>query len=141
MLLAAASYRRAVRKTPPLHPSARLFGAAPRRDGLWVSVWTTPKAVVCVTVGMAPGDASTTKRSVRYGGGQAASLAAEERLTAVWESYLADRAGGPDPQCRWHVFGAQGCEPPIAAPATTEGPVAVDLARRAVRNCFVPPKH
>jgi hypothetical protein len=115
-----------MRRTPDLHPSSRLFGAAPRHDGLWVSLWTTAGPVVCVTVGVAPGDASTVKRSIHASDPQAAVVAARRRLSALWDAYLADRAGGIP---RGTVHAAS-----VAAPVA-EGPVDTGVTRTALRNC------
>jgi hypothetical protein len=126
-----------MRRSPLLHPSARLVGAAPRHDGLWVSLWVTAHAVVCVTVGMAPGDASTAKRSIRLPDLETARLAARRRLSALWDSYLADRAG------RGRRFGAPpragfGFEAPAVGAPVDEGPVAADAGRPALRRCVAP---
>ena len=124
-----------MRTSPLLHPSARFVGAAPRHDGLWVSLWVTAHAVVCVTVGRAPGDASTAKRSIHVRDVDGARLAARKRLSALWDSYLADRA----------VRGRRSGRRPRAGLATTplapatpvrEGPLPADVGRVAVRRCF-----
>jgi hypothetical protein len=115
------AYRRWMRRTPDLHPSSTLFGTGPRHDGLWVSVWTTAGPVVCVTVGVAPGDASTVTCSIHASDAQAAVVAARGRLSA-----LADRAGGIP---RGTVHAAS-----VAAPAA-EGPVDTGVTRAALRNC------
>jgi hypothetical protein len=115
-----------MRRVPTLHSSSRLLGAAPRRDGLWVSLWLTGGPVVGVTVGVAPGDASTVKRSLRASDAEAAVAAARRRLSALWDAYLADRAGRFP---RGAVRAA-----PAAAPVV-EGPVDAGVTRAALRVC------
>jgi hypothetical protein len=117
-----------MQRAPALHPSSRLVGAAPRPDGLWVSLWATAGPVVCVTVGVAPGDASTAKRSIRGANADAALAVARRRLSALWDAYLADRAGRFP---RGTVRTAS-----VVAPVV-EGPVGAGVARAALLDCFV----
>src|SRR4051794_14112693 len=93
-----------MRMRPPLYPSAALVGAAPRRDGRWVSVWRVG-ALVCATLGAMPGDAATARRSTAHRDAADAATAARRRLDDPWDAYLADRAcppgrevGGPGPR-------------------------------------------
>jgi hypothetical protein len=122
-----------MRDRPFLHPTAELLGAAPRRDGLWVSLWATADGVMCATVGSVPGDASTAKRSVRHADGGAARAAIRERLDELWAAYLAE---GPVARLR---LGA-GLRPRLAGDATlaldatAERPVAAEIVRRAARG-------
>jgi hypothetical protein len=81
-----------MRRHPLRHPSASLIGSAPRRDGRWVSLWTTDDGLVCVTVGAVPSDASTAKRSSRRVDEHAARCAARELLELLWDDYLGDHA-------------------------------------------------
>jgi hypothetical protein len=122
------AYRRWMRRARALLPSSRLFGAAPRHDGLWVSLWATARPVVCVTVGVAPGDASTVKRSIQASDPQAALDVARRRLSALWNAYLADRAG--------RFPGGTVRAASVAAPVV-EGPVGAGVTRAALRDCFV----
>jgi hypothetical protein len=124
-----------MRRTPLLHPTARLVGAAPRHDGLWVSLWVTIDAVVCVTVGVVPGDASTAKRSLRLADGETARVAARGRLNALWDSYLADRAGRGR-RSRPRLRAGFGVEAPAVGAPVDEGPVGADGGRVALRGCF-----
>jgi hypothetical protein len=79
-----------MRSRPALHPVARLVGTAPRYDGRWVSVWTDD-AVVCVTVGLDPGDASTAQRGSVHANKVEARAAATRRLWSLWDAYLAEK--------------------------------------------------
>jgi hypothetical protein len=127
------TYGGAMRDRPLLHPSAELIGAAPRPDGLWVSLWATADGVVCPTIGSVPGDASTAKRSVRYADRDAARVAIRDRLDELWSAYLAE---GPVARER---FGA-GLHPrpaaaaPVSVPVTPERPVPADVVRRAAQH-------
>jgi hypothetical protein len=116
-----------MRRAPAIYPSSRLFGAAPRHDGLWVSLWATAGPVVSVTVGVAPGDASTVKRSIHASDPEAALLAARRRLSALWDAYLADHAGRFPPG----TVRAAAVATPVA-----EGPVGAAVTRAALRDCF-----
>jgi hypothetical protein len=118
---------------PFLHPSARLLGAAPRRDGLWVGLWATADGVVCTTLGRAPGDGSTATRSARHADAHAARVAIRERLSELWSAYLAEGPVAHDRlERRPPVRRAR--EAPIAFTSPAERPVGPEVARRAARR-------
>src|SRR5690242_4849326 len=110
-----------MRVRPVLHPTAELRGAAPRGDGMWVSVWMAGD-VVCVTIGELPGDAATGKRSSVHTDEHAAEAAARDRLAELADAYLGDHAPPRDEvgvsPGRWVSAAA----PPMPV-VLTEGPV------------------
>jgi len=125
-----------MRTRPVLHPSAEPVGAAPRHDGLWMTVWAARDGILCVRVGVAPGDASTTKRGSRHADEAAARAAAHDRLLAQWDSYVAERTGPPDRWRDWVCAPAQ--DTAISMSVPDEGPVRPCVARAAARRCLQP---
>src|SRR5262245_30021624 len=126
-----------MRTRPLLHPSAQAVAAAPRRDGLWVTVWTTPDGMLCVTIGTLPGDASTSRRGSRHSDERAARAAATHRLNTLWDAYLCEC---PVPRQRWRdvsVTRLAGAER-IGTTVANEGPVTARVARAAARHCLHP---
>jgi hypothetical protein len=124
----------------PRQPAAELLGAAPRRNGRWLSVWITVDGVLSVTIGMTPGDAATARRGSRHATREDARAAADQRLSDEWETYCADRPV----RSQWSPALLRplsaGDTPHESPSGRDEQPVPASVAVAAVRGCIVRPR-